>query len=166
MKWSATLRLPRINLAVYRQQLHEHLTRALTDATVEWLGATNTLIPVWSGASIATFVPLASLVNFELQGGPNTSSPGTPDRTSLGLGSGTGDFSADADAGQYHFTYSTTLAHLIFNEFNDANSHGFHLHFPGPYQFQLAGLAAFNKFAATVRLPDPMASITIKTITV
>ena len=62
----------------------------------------------------------------------------------------------------YRFTYSTTLPHLIVNEYYNANLFRnpatgepyFHLTNPGPYHFQEAGQRAFRQYASSqVSLP-------------
>jgi hypothetical protein len=163
MKFTGTFRTPRINLAAYRQRLHEVLGDAIAHAAFEWLSATVQEVPVWSGASRATFMPLASLIGFQVsfdaikrRGGIN-----------LGLSHATGDIKTDG--GVFTFTYATSLEHLIYNEFNNGNivrgpgQFGELIH-PGPYHFQQKGLEAFHRFAADVRLPE--VPFTVKTFKV
>lgn len=168
MKVTATFRAPRIDLAKYKRALHDQLSLAITHAAFEWLGATTAVIPVWSGASLATFLPLATQIGFAIAIAPV---PTAPNRFSLGLSQGEGSVNMDAQQGRYTFTYSTTLSHLIWNEFNNANvfpDPGLFgtLRDPGPYHFQQKGLNAFRRFAQTVRLPGIRDSITVKTIRV
>jgi hypothetical protein len=161
MRIKATLRVPRVDFAKYRRALQEVLGDAIAQAAFEWLGATTAVIPVWSGASLSTFQPLASAVGFSLSVHPVS----FQDRVGLGLSNATGEIVADSNTGQFTFTYTTTLAHLIYNEFNNANISPDPTLFsrllsPGPYRFQEKGLAAFKKVAEDVRLPDPTFSIT------
>ena len=162
MKFKGTLRVPRVNFSAYRQALQEHLGDAIARAAVQWLGATTAEIPVWSGASLATFIPLASEIGFSLAASPLA---GVPDRVNLGLSNATGEVIADASKGVFRFRYSTSLAHLIYNEFNNANISPDPTLFarlikPGPYDFQKKGEEAFRKEAESVRLPAPTFSIT------
>ena len=53
---------------------------------------------------------------------------------------------------RYTFTYTTTLPWLVTNENFNANLWGLSLHNPGPYQFQLAGIDAFEELAKDVKL--------------
>lgn len=160
MKIKATFRVPRVDFGKYRRALQDTIGDALGQAAFEWLGATTAAIPVWSGASLATFLPLASQIGLSLSVSPVTRSSGI----SLGLNNATGNVTADPDRGVYKFEYSTTLAHLIFNEFNNANispDPGLFskLINPGPYEFQKKGQEAFKKVADDVRLPAPLYSI-------
>jgi hypothetical protein len=169
MRLHGTFRIPRLNLQAYKSVLQEELGRAITQAALEWLGATTALIPVWSGASIATFQPLASEVGFQLASLANIRA--FKNRIPLGLQNAEGDVQTDVDAGQFTFTYRTTLAHLIYNEFNNANISPDPTLFaglitPGPYEFQRHGQQAFDRFASTVRLPDPTKNLTVKTVRV
>jgi len=140
----------------------------LSLAAFEWLNATADKIPQWSGASAATFLHLARRIGYTL----NIQQAGVaPDRVSLGLRHGDGDFKINSDQGRYFFTYSTTLAHLIYNEFNNANISPDPTLFsrllrPGPYHFQEKGRLAFLRVAAGVRLPNPFNSLKSKKIKV
>lgn len=167
MKLNATFRVPRYSLQRYQELLREKLGQALADSIHEWLGATALLIPVWSGASRATFRPLASKIGLQILISPRA----FVDRTALGESNATGEVVSDPVAGRFSFTYSTTLAHLVYNEFNNANQSPdptlfARLRNPGPYNFQESGQKAFREFAATVRLPDPSPAIVIRTIRV
>ena len=166
MRFKATIRTLKMDLRGYRARVHNEMTRIVMESARVWLNATVTrLIPIWSGASVATFLHLARAANYGLQVGPN---PGVKSRVGLGLAvSGPlTPITLDAKAGVYKFEYETALKHLIYNEFNDANASPdiglFHrLINPGPYHFQEAGRAAFQAYAAGVRLPDPTASIVV-----
>ncbi len=165
MKLNATFRVPRYSLERYQELLKEHLGRAIAQAAAEWLGATVPLIPVWSGASRGTFLPLASRLGLTIAISPRA----FVDRVRFGESQATGEITADAAAGRFTFTYSTSLAHLVYNEFNNANETPDPTLFarllqPGPYQFQVAGERAFRDFAEGVRLPDPSPAIVIRTI--
>lgn len=168
MQFSGTLAIPKLNLAAYRDALHRRLTDAIQNAAREWLHATVVEVPVWSGASVATFLKLAAAVAFPLGVSPVT---GAPNRVSLGSGASTGELTTDKDAGRYTFTYGTSLAHLIYNEFNNANTSPDatlfgHLHTPGPYNFQAKGKDAFDRAAAQVTLPPVGGFITTKLVKV
>lgn len=169
MKFSATFRVARVNLPAYRNALKKVLTEAISEATFAWLNTTTNYIPVWSGASLATFRQLALAVQFQINISPVSNAP---NRINLGLTNSSGkvDLSASAD-GKVSFTYGTTLAHLIYNEFNNANVAPDPTLFgkllnPGPYDFLGKGQLAFQESVRDVRLPDPTKSFTIKTVRV
>lgn len=157
MKLKAQFQIPKFDMAGYKSALQERLGDAIAHAAFDWLQATVKLIPVWSGASASTFRPLASQISFQLASSPLQS---VPDRQDLGLENSTGNVIADANSGKFEFSYSTTLKHLIINEFHDARQWGFHLHTPGPYHFQEAGQRAFKESIKDVRLPSPFDHIT------
>ena len=162
MKFTGTFLAPTIDIEGYKKALHDELKERLAEAAFQYLDAVLAKVPVWSGASAATFLHLARTIDFPLNINPISH---------LGLGvafgesQGTGKFDdGKANAGIFFFTYTTTLAHLIFNEQHDGNQSpgpgqtGLLRH-PGPYHFQEAGQAAFEKVARTVRLPSPFASL-------
>jgi hypothetical protein len=66
-----------------------------------------------------------------------------------------GDLHIDMTRGRIVALYSTSLPHLVFNEYNNAASVGIHLRKPGPYLFQNIGAAEFLKVASTTKLPSP-----------
>ena len=84
MKFSGTLATPKLNLSAYMNALHQHLTDAIQNAAREWLHATVVEVPVWSGASVATFLKLAAAVAFPLGASPIV---GVMSRVALGQGS-------------------------------------------------------------------------------
>jgi hypothetical protein len=164
MRISATFQVPRVNLARFREAIHERLSEALVQGAFTWLAtvveeSTSVGLPIWSAASIATFLPLARYVGMSLGSSPVA---GAPDRTGLGIANGQATFDpGETTPGLYVFSYSTTLPHLIVNEYYNANTFlnpktgepYFHLHHPGPYRFQEKGEAAFLRFAGGVELP-------------
>jgi hypothetical protein len=159
MRLTALFQVPRVDFARYRQALHERLSEALVQATMSYIDATaERIVPVWSGASRATFSELASHVGYVLMLSPVG---GAPNRVSLGLANGTGTFETDSANGIYRFSYSTTLSHLIINEYHDATQWGFHLINPGPYHFQEAGAEAFRQVASEVELPGWSSILTV-----
>jgi hypothetical protein len=159
MHLTAKLQLPKLNLNRCKELLNRRLSEGLAQASRQWLVTTAEIIPVWSGASKATFSPLASHAEYAL-----LISPVVPSRIELGLEHGTAQYEADKNTGLYSFTYLTTLPHLVVNEYYNANEfrdpitgeQTFHLKRPGPYHFQEKGREAFKRFMQTefVGLPD------------
>jgi hypothetical protein len=157
MKFTGTLRAPRIDLDKYRRLLDKQLREAIAQALREWLEATVLAeVPVWSGASRATFLALARNIEYDIPIFPEV-----PSRTAQGVAESSGSLEADAMKGRYVFTYQTTLPWLVVNEYFDATQWGFHLRKPGPYDFQNQGAVAFRKFAESVRLPNPFACLKV-----
>jgi hypothetical protein len=165
MKFSGTFRSPSLDLSAYLDRLHSELTETIQAATREWLHATVTEIPVWSAASVATFLKLAASVSFPLGASPIS---GAPNRVALGNSQSVGALTTDKSNQRYTFEYSTTLAHLIYNEFNNANVSPdrtlfAQLHEPGPYNFQAKGADAFDRAAGQVKLPNPFDFLSVRT---
>ncbi len=151
MKFTGTLRAPRIDLDKYRRVLDKQLREDIAQAIMQWLEATVLAeVPVWSGASRATFLALARNIEYNIP-----ISPVAPSRVGRGMAESSGSLETDAMKGRYVFQYQTTLPWLIVNEYFDATQWGFHLKKPGPYDFQKKGEAAFRSFAENVRLPNP-----------
>jgi hypothetical protein len=148
----------------YQKAVNAELLKSLKEAVGLWIQAAITLIPVWSGASHGTFVKLASKIGmtFSLSGGgglPGMLGPEYGVQHSMGTITTWG--------GNCIAEYSTTLWHLIYNEYNDANAdpEGANLFsrlvHPGPYDFQNAANATFEAYIKTIRLPSPWAYITL-----
>jgi hypothetical protein len=160
MKLTGNFQVPKVNLNQFQQALHQELTKALVEGAKVYLEKVvpenkDEHVPVWSGASRATFARLASYVEYAIAWGPVTTPAGqAPDRVAMGLEHGEAVFDPGrSTSGVYTFTYETTLPHLIINESYDATQWGFRLRHPGPYHFQEKGRLAFEQFASTVVLP-------------
>ena len=176
-RFTAQFKLININEEAWRKRLNALLTKEIKKAAIAWLNATVLLaIPVWSGASRATFLKLARAVSFPLTiTGIRALSSKNPKALgpSVGFQQSKGSVSADEKSGRFTFTYGTTLFHLVFNEFNNANQNPSagklfaRLRKPGPYNFQKIGEAAFDQYAQTaVKLPSPWNKLRVKSLRV
>ena len=146
MGLTAKLQIPQIDVSSYRTATHDRLSETITEAAKAWIDNAEGIIPVWSGASRATFLDLANKVGYQLMIDPVAAS-----RIELGYENGVATFTANKEESTYSFSYSTSLAHLIINEYYDATQWGFHLKRPGPYHFQEAGRNALRRI--TVSMP-------------
>lgn len=161
MHFTATLKAPRFDWGRYEKRTHEYLADKLAQAAFLWIRAVLERIPVWSGASHATFLALARELGYVLIINPKSTAPV---RVSWGASEGSAEIVADFKKGRYTFTYHTSLFYLIVNEYHDANAeYGFQLHQPGPYGFQNLGRKAFLEHARGVRLFNPFDSLRITT---
>lgn len=168
IKFSAIYQVPKINLTAYKRILNDNFSKAIADAARVWLQATTVEIPVWSGASLATFAKLASDAGFSLGG--ITPVFNAPSRIGLGLSASQGALEGDNSKSIFKFTYATSLRHLIYNEFNNANASPDSTLFgtlknPGPYRFQQKGQAAVLPILKDLRLPNLNDFIKVKTFT-
>lgn len=156
MRFKATFRRPKINLDRYKKDLDKHMREMLALGLAAWLEVVTAEVPVWSGASRATFMKIAGEIGY-----PVTVSGGTApeDRTGIGEAASKGVLVADIGSGEYTFTYGTTLPWLIWNEYHNANIDPDPTLFgrlkkPGPYHFQVKGAAAFLHETRQMGLPS------------
>jgi len=165
MKFKAQFSMPRIDVATYRNALDAYMKEAIAQGLMSWLEAVLAEIPVWSGASRATFVKLAEQIGYNLPVGPATGQwahglfTSRVDRKWMGETQSAGSLTTNKETGEYTFTYSTTLPWLIWNEYHNANVDPdptlfYRLLEPGPYNFQIKGADAFLRFAEGVDLPS------------
>mgnify|MGYP000440742308 CR=1 FL=1 len=164
MKMSAVFQKPSFDLGKYRTVLAEELSGAIAAGAFAWIGAATAQIPVWSGASHATFLHVARDIGFQLS---ISAKSNAPNRTALGQGSSSGGVDADASDGRVSFHYETHLKHLVYNEYNNANATPdpglfAQLLTPGPYDFQTVATEAYLQATRGVSLPDPRRFIKIK----
>lgn len=157
MRFVGTLKTIRVDLNRFRKDLEIELRELIARSAFAWLNAALEPIPVWSGASRSTFADLAARINFQLSVQPDT---GAPNRTQLGRQTSTGDLEIDAATGIAYFRYSTTLRHLIFNEFNanpdaDPNARAPENIEGTPYGFREKARQAWQEVADEARLPVP-----------
>jgi hypothetical protein len=153
MKFVPKFVAPRLNLSSYRKALHRHMLDVVSQAINVWLEAVLMEIPVWSGASRATFTHSAQVIHYNI---PIT--PVVQSRVGTGIGEGAGGLEADDNKGRYVFHYSTSLPWLVWNEYHNANVDPdptlfYRVIKEGPYNFQMKGFQAFRSFASTVDLP-------------
>lgn len=164
MRFVANLKTFRINRNAYISAINQRFAQLIQEAAQRWLRAVlmsplgRGPIPVWSGASAATFTELAAAVAYPLGISPDGNAP---NRITFGTQHGRGALATDPGR-RFTFQYETDLRHLIYNEFNNANEVGFKLRHPGPYQFQERGRAAFEEFARHARMPDPFDHLIIR----
>jgi hypothetical protein len=164
MRMTAILQVPRLDVAAYKKRLAEDITAALTHAAFEWVQAALTGLPIWSGASAATFLKLSRELGFQISVDPKGNAP---NRVSYGEKHSSGSFEANANTGVFSFSYETDLRWLVFNEFNNANitpDPGLfaRLLTPGPYHFQERARAAYLRAINGVSLPDVRAFVKVK----
>lgn len=166
MNFKGTFFAPRLNLAAARVAIQKELRERLAEACFQYLDAVLAEVPVWSGASAATFTQLAKSIDFPLNITPTTK-PGRGLGAAYGAAHGKGKLDSSKD-GVALFTYSTTLIHLIWNEQFPPPGPGQRgtLKRPGPYHFRDAGKAAFEKVAKSAKLPNPFDTIKTRKIVV
>jgi hypothetical protein len=118
-------------------------------------------------------VKLAQTIGMNVPISPTPTALGSVgDRTSEGQNSSQGKLNLDTPPGYYTFMYQTSLPHLIWNEYHNANQDPDETKWPkpallltpGPYEFQAKGLMAFMQFAKSVDLPAVRPFVQVKKI--
>lgn len=116
-----------------------------------WVTEFIRIVPVWSGQSVGTILPLAEILSRPVTiNAPQGHAPGDES----GRGAAQSSATLSGGNGRWFITYETALKHLIINEQLDARVFGFRLKRPGPYNFQEQGAKAFADAAKDARLPD------------
>ena len=161
MKFKGNLAVLDFDLEDYRKRLHEQLSEEISRAAFIWIEEVLAEIPLWSGASWATFLRLSREIRYSL-----TIDSKVIRRVSYGQRHGDGEVTADSKKGLYSFTYTTDLEWLVSNEYRHNTKENdptvwYRLLRPGPYHFQQAGQRAFEKVAGDVRLPPPWKSLKV-----
>lgn len=157
MRITATFELPSLDKGAYEREVTQVMTAALKEGARVWLRAAINLIPVWSGESQETLQTLARAVNMPLLIRPSSTARNFPRRR--GISRDVGELTAEN--GIFSFEYATDLAHLVYNEFNNANTNPDPTLFsrlitPGPYLFQMKAGQDWQNYARSVRLPSPL----------
>ena len=160
-----------IDLNRWKTRMDQDLSENLDKAAGAWINSiVFSVVPVWSGASVATFLKLAKEVNHPLEvRGVSTKLGGG---VSLGLSRSKGEVTKNKNLGHYTFTYKTNLFHLVFNEQFNANDNPkagklfARLRKPGPYNFREIGKEAFESYSREVKLPSPWKTLKRSKITV
>lgn len=165
LKFTGTIRKPGIDVRAWKARVITEMREQLKEVAHAWLEAAMSPIPTWSGASLGTFSDLASEVEFSYSISPTSRGRVMGLGPAEGAARSTGVFGGDDKRGEFFFEYTTTLEHLIFNEFNNANTtfdpHIFYrLRKPGPYRFQEKGRVAALAAMQDITFPLP----TIKTV--
>ena len=154
--WKLTLHEIDMGLPKYKKAFDAYMTEKIRDAARSWLRTVLIIIPTWSKASRATFEDLADRVGSDVTYGPLRA---PEDREGLGRSHGDGGLRV-LPLKTYAFWYSTSLKHLMFNEFNRATiGRGgviWGLINPTPYKFLDAGRADFRSYARGMKLPSPL----------
>lgn len=159
IKFKASFQKARIDKKAWLTEMSIGMERTLEESLVAWLNAATAPIPAWSGASLGTFSDLAARVNFVLRIAPTSLGAQVGEGPDAGRSQSTGSISVNKSQGLFQAQYSTSLEHLIFNEFNNANLGGdpnvfSRLKTPGPYGFLELGRVAFENAARRGELPN------------
>jgi hypothetical protein len=126
------------NLDAQLKKLDKKAKDVLTHGVSEWVRTVASIVPTWSGMSLASLKPIANLAGVPLFVGV---APTAPDRRSAG--EALGEAKLEITKTTYAFEWRSRVFHFIYNEFNNANLVGFRLKQPGPYHSMKAAEEAF-----------------------
>jgi len=164
MRFRGEFQLPSFDLKGYREALDRYFSKEIVDAARTFLNAATANIPVWSGASLGTFRPLAREAGYPLLIAPVARSFNSSPRPQS-----IGEIVRDKTKGIYSFEYSSDLRHLVFNEFNNANISPDSTLFgrlltPGPYGAMAKGQRAIRRSMLKRPLPRLTKFISIEKV--
>lgn len=173
MRIKAKLRSPRIDLTKYVKALESKGRETISLAMFEYVTTYLSVIPVWTGASALAIQKVANLVGMPIV---VSASPVLANRPGLISSSraeadATSDGRLEVAGGKFSFTFSTSLPHLVYNEYHDANAEGAPELFsqlinPGPYDFQGQTSQAVQEVFKRFAPPDLAATFTLRRIEV
>lgn len=153
MRFLAKLKGLFLNLVGIRKELDDYSRQTVEAAARVWLQAALAEIPVWSGASRATFEQLGAAIGEPV---PLSHKADAPNRIALGRANGRGGIEKDGE-GNWRFFYETSLVYLSANEQQSVGVGQYGvvsgLIQPTPYNFRGKANAALQGFASDVPLP-------------
>jgi hypothetical protein len=106
---TAKVKYPRIDLPAVQAAVDERMKSFTLDAMAVWVRSATTVIPVWSGASRASFLKLARQVSLTI---PIQPVAPIGSRIPLGIETSTGSIIADQAAGLYGWQWSSGLDYI------------------------------------------------------
>lgn len=112
-KVGVEVRYPVVDIPQARKRIHDTMVDFVKDTLTIWISAATNVVPVWSGASRASFLKLANQVNYEIEIESLIVAP-IGSRIPLGYQTSTGVIIADArgSAGLYGWDYESTLFYI------------------------------------------------------
>jgi hypothetical protein len=112
-KLKADVRYPVVDIPKAKQKIGETMTRFTFDVLREWVTEVTNVIPVWSGASRASFLKLANQAQVAIEIEPLIVAP-IGSRIPLGFETSVGVIIADArgSAGLYGWDWESTLDYI------------------------------------------------------
>lgn len=153
MRFLAKLKGLFLNLAGLRREVDDYSRQTVEAAAKIWLRTALEEVPIWSGASRATFEQLGAAIGEPV---PLTTAPLAPNRIALGRANSRGGVEKDGE-GKWRFYYETSLAYLSANEqfAVEVGQYGvkWGLKKPTPYGFREKANLAVQGFAGDIPPP-------------
>lgn len=155
MKFQISLRQLQYKRNQHVAEINKRLQELIKQSARVWLAEVIPRVPVWSGASRATFEHLAAAAGVTV---PISPTPTAPDRIPLGRIHSRGGIEKTGK-GVWRFYYETDLEYLIANETQNVKRGEYGLRgrliTPTPYQFREAGSKAVEDFLSKQDLLPP-----------
>ena len=153
MKFRSSLKGLLLNVKAFFGSSDAKMRLATEEAARIWLKAAIPAVPVWSGASRATFQQLADAVGVSV---PIDVAAGAPNRVALGRLNSRGGIERDGN-GSWRFYYENNLRYLAANETRSVSRGEYGVKWgliePTPYNYREAARQAVRAYAKTVTLP-------------
>lgn len=142
-----------LNVKAFFGSSDARMRLATEEAARIWLNAAIPAVPVWSGASRATFQQLADAVGVPV---PIDVAPNAPNRVAIGRFNSRGGIERSGE-GKWRFYYENNLRYLAANETRTVNRGEYGVKWgliePTPYNYRDAARRAVQAYAKTVTLP-------------
>jgi len=131
--------------------INEKVEQEVFRAWDAWITEFIRIVPVWSGASVGTILPLAEIIGRSV----TINAPqGHAHSNESSRGAGASSATLTNASGKVTIEYRTALMHLLINNAIDATVFGFNLKKPGPYNIDQHCANAFLETIREARLPD------------
>ena len=171
--WQAELYEIIIDMEAIKRDLFHYMIALNEEAGQTWLeeAVYGTPIPLWSGASRASFARLAAKLGWYSPSGPRVK--GCPFTKGHAFGmkyDGGTEVYKDKKQWYVGFQYATKLPHLLYNENNSPKPGG---GYPNPwssavrftpYSFENRALRAWTSYAKKAKLPYPFKNLKTRKI--
>ena len=153
MKFLSSLKGFVLNAKAFFGSSDAKMRLSTEEAARIWLGVAIPAVPVWSGASRATFQHLADAVGVPV---PIDTAPNAPNRVAIGRLNSRGGIERDGN-GKWRFYYENNLRYLAANETRSVSVGEYGVKWgllePTPYNYREAARKAVEAYAKTVTLP-------------
>jgi hypothetical protein len=125
----------------FLKTLDRKIKEQMQEAAKEWVLGVASQVPIYSGMAIGSLLPLARFLKVNIP-----VNPVAPSR--VDEGAALGFFSFDSANMEYTFSFTTDVAHYVFNEVN-SNARLKNLKHPTPWRSFDAGREAWNNYINT-----------------
>lgn len=151
MKFTGSLVKLKLDINAFKRELEESMKKKVFEAWSAWIDKFVEIVPVWSGASHGTILPLADAIKKTVI---IVAPRGSAKHDNSEIGRQKSSAVLTSEPTKVNIEYSTHLFHLFINEYFDARIWGFKLINPGPYNFQGKCGQVATEILAGYQLPN------------